>query len=280
VLADNVHADLHQLSYESIVVKSYGRYDINGFRFRSTIFEASHPLATTTNAGVVMRAVDANGHESKYYGVIKNIIEYRFAGDKNLKIVFSNCDWFDPCHGTQENNFGMVEVKHARRLRGCDPFILAHQVEQVYYMSYPCEKLSAWWVVYRVNPREWLHTPDDLGYHENQVSDGELDEVYQDDELCSFNIKTKLGTELFSLEQRKQTLRNTNKHKILNILYILYYVLYISYYVSDEYSLVLVLNRMSKRLKSVTKKLFGGKSSSKALSTKTLFQGCSTASRR
>jgi hypothetical protein len=74
----------------------------------------------------------------------------------------------------------MVEVKHARRLCGCDPFVLAHQVEQVYYMSYPCGKLSAWGVVYRVNPREWLHTPDDSGYHKNQVLDGELDVVYQD----------------------------------------------------------------------------------------------------
>jgi hypothetical protein len=88
-------------------------------------------------------------------------------------------------------------------------------------------------------------------------------------------------------EQRKQTLRNTKKRKLLNILYILYYVtyilyyvLYISYCVFDEYSLVLVLNRMSKRLKSVTKKLFGGKSSSMALSTDTIFQGCSTANRR
>jgi hypothetical protein len=59
-------------------------------------------------------------------------------------------------------------------------------------------------------------------------------------------------------------------------IYFLYYVLYISYYVFDEYSLVLVLNRMSKRLKSVTKKLFGGKSS-RVLSTDTLFQSCSTA---
>jgi hypothetical protein len=54
------------------------------------------------------------------------------------------------------------------------------------------------------------------------------------------------------------------------MLYILYCVLYISYYVFDEYSLVLVLNRMSKRLKSVTKKLFGGKSST-VLPTDTLF---------
>jgi hypothetical protein len=119
-------------------------------------------------------------------------------------------------------------------------------------MSYRCEKLSAWWVVYRVNPRDRLHTPDNLGYHENQVSDGELDEVYQDDELsCSFNINLDLAlnslvgdaNDVTLSEKRKQTLRNTRKRTILNILYILYYVtyilhyvLYISYYVFDEYS--------------------------------------------
>jgi hypothetical protein len=134
---------------------------------------------------------------------------------------------------------------------------------------------------------ERLHTPDDLGYHENQVSDGELDEVYQDDELSySFNINPDLvlnslvgdANDVTLPEQRKQTLRNTKKHNILDILYILYYVTYIlyyviciSYYVFDEYSLVPVLNRMSKRLKSVTEKLSGGKSSSGALSTDTLF---------
>jgi hypothetical protein len=41
-------------------------------------------------------------------------------------IVFFDCDWFDPNHGIQENQFGMVEVKLAHRLSGCDPFILAH----------------------------------------------------------------------------------------------------------------------------------------------------------
>jgi hypothetical protein len=101
----------------------------------------------TTNIGVGTRAVDAEGHESKYYGIIKNIIESDFVGNKNLKIVFFNCDWFDPNHGSRENQFGMVEVKHAHRLHGCDPFVFALQVEQVYYMPYPCEKLSAWWVV-------------------------------------------------------------------------------------------------------------------------------------
>jgi hypothetical protein len=244
-------------------------------------------LAATTNTRVT-RVVDAEGYESKYYRIIKNIIEYNFARNKNLKIVFFDCDWFDPNHGTRENEFGIVEVKHMHWLCSCDPFVLAHQVEQVYYMSYPCEKLSVWWVVYRVNPHERLHTPDDSGYHENQLSAGEVDEVYQDDELsCSFNIDP--DSTLNSLrgdandvtvpEQRKQTLRK-KKHRILNVLYILYYIHAISYYVLYislilcfyEYSLVLVLNRILKRFK----KLFGGKS---MVGTEdTIFQGCSTAS--
>jgi hypothetical protein len=132
-----------------------------------------------------------------------------------------------------------------------------------------------------VNPRERLHTPDDSGYHENQVSVEEVDEVYQDDELpCSFNINPDLAlnslvsnaNDVTLREQRKHTIRKTKKRKILNILYI-------SYYVFNGYSLILVLNRMSKRLKSVMKKLFGGKSST-VLPTDTLFQGCSTVGRR
>jgi hypothetical protein len=41
---------------------------------------------------------------------------------------------------------------------------------------------------------------------------------------------------------------------------------------------VLVLNRMSKKLKSLMKKLYGGKS--RAGMVDALFQGCSTATRR
>jgi hypothetical protein len=44
----------------------------------------------------------------------------------------------------------------------------------------------------------------------------------------------------------------------------------ITFFIFDEYSLVLVLNRMLKRLKSVMKKLFGGKS--RAGTADTLFR--------
>jgi hypothetical protein len=50
---------------------------------------------------------------------------------------------------------------------------------------------------------------------------------------------------------------------ILHIIFLLFsitFFIFLSYYVFDEYSLVLILNRISKKLKCVTKKLFGGKS--------------------
>jgi hypothetical protein len=88
-----------------------------------------------------------------------------------------------------------------------------------------------------VNLREWLHTPDDSSYHENQVPTGEVDEVYPEVELsCPFHIdpdstlNSLLGgaNDVIVPEQRKQSLRKKKKRKILNVLYISYYVLYIS----------------------------------------------------
>jgi hypothetical protein len=38
----------------------------------------------------------------------------------------------------------MVEIKHNAKLPGNDDFILAHQIEQMYYLSSPCQKLSTW----------------------------------------------------------------------------------------------------------------------------------------
>jgi hypothetical protein len=81
----------------------------------------------------------------------------------------------------------MVEIKHNAKLPGNDDFILAHQVEQVYYLSYPCQKLAAWQVVYKVNPQGWLHTPTDVAYHFNNKH---VDEIYQEEELpTSFVIE-------------------------------------------------------------------------------------------
>jgi hypothetical protein len=72
------------------------------------------------------------------------------------------------------------------------------------------------------------------------VPAGEVDGVYQDDELpCSFNIDPDLtlnsllgnANDVTVPEQMKQTLRKKKKHNILNTLYTSYYIHAISYYV-------------------------------------------------
>jgi hypothetical protein len=98
----------------------------------------------------VTRAIDAEGRKTNYYGIINNFFEFNFAENKELKLVFFDCDWFDNNNGTRQNQFNMVEVKHNDWLQGYNTFVLAHQVEQVYYLSYTCKKLSAWWAVHKV----------------------------------------------------------------------------------------------------------------------------------
>jgi hypothetical protein len=91
----------------------------------------------------------------------------------------------------------MVEIKHNAKLPSNDDFILSHQIEQVYYLKYPCEKLAAWWVVYKVNHHERLYTPTDAAYH---FDDEQVDEIYQEEELpTSFVVEH--GVTLDSLDR-------------------------------------------------------------------------------
>jgi hypothetical protein len=85
-------------------------------------------------------------------------------------VVFFDCDWFTP-NTTRENQYGMVKVKHNDRLQGHNTIILAHQCEQVYYLTYPSKKKSLvdWRVVYKVNPHELLYVPGEAAYVESQI---------------------------------------------------------------------------------------------------------------
>jgi hypothetical protein len=40
----------------------------------------------------VRRVIDTEGWETNYYGIMNNILEFNFAGNKELKIVFFDCD--------------------------------------------------------------------------------------------------------------------------------------------------------------------------------------------
>jgi hypothetical protein len=109
-----------------VIVRSYGQYDVNSFRFRLAPFEAARPRAATVNSGVVTRAINEQGQEINYYRIIQHILEFSFVGDNELKVVFFVCKWFDNIHGIRHNKYNMIEIKHNAKLSGNDDFILAH----------------------------------------------------------------------------------------------------------------------------------------------------------
>jgi hypothetical protein len=117
---------LRQLSLGQVKALEYSHYDINGYHFQMAKLEASHPLAATTNSRLVTSDEDATGHVTDYYDILQNIVEYTYDGAKELKVVFFQCDWFDPINGTRVHDFGMVEVKHESRYSGSN-LLLAHQ---------------------------------------------------------------------------------------------------------------------------------------------------------
>jgi hypothetical protein len=122
----NIPDDLRELEHGKVIAVEYSHYDINGYHFWMTKFEASHPLAPTSSNGVVASATDASGHVIDYYGILQKIIEYMFGGAKELKVVVFYCHWFDPIPSTRVDNFGMVDVKHNLHLSGTN-IVLAHQ---------------------------------------------------------------------------------------------------------------------------------------------------------
>jgi hypothetical protein len=74
--------------------------------------------------------------------------------------------------------FGMTQVQPENLLQGHNTYIIAYQADLVYFSTYPCKKLSAWRVVYNVNPRERLYTPSEDEYQFEHLE--QVDEVFQE----------------------------------------------------------------------------------------------------
>jgi hypothetical protein len=213
----NISYDLRQLAHGQVKALEYSRYDINAYHFQMVKLEASRPLAATCNNGVVTSGKDASGVAADYYGIIQKIIEYTFRGTKELKVVFFQCDWFDPFHDTRVDDFGMVEVKHESCYTSIN-LLLAHQAQQVYCLSYPHVSSKNWWVVYNVNPE--IHTRR----YDECMERNEEDDVYQEQfkEHENFTVSdgarlTELATRDVELIEEEQGPSNNvfKNHKVL-----------------------------------------------------------------
>lgn len=121
-------------------IMKYDVYSINGYTFRTKCREGK----VHQNSGV---SVEANEmHISKevktyikttYYGVLQEIwvLDYYFR-----KIPLFKCDWVDHNNGVKKDSLGYTLVELNRLGHKDDPFILASQARQVFYVTDQLDK--------------------------------------------------------------------------------------------------------------------------------------------
>jgi hypothetical protein len=94
----------------------------------------------------------------------------------------------------------LVEIKHTSRLSNFDPFVMAAQVSQVYYLPYACKNIDLrdWSVVYKVAPHG--HIPLINSNSDSSLGEGSAQDVefFQEDRLDGTFV-TDLGAALDSL---------------------------------------------------------------------------------
>ncbi|XP_057249394.1 uncharacterized protein LOC125495744 [Beta vulgaris subsp. vulgaris] len=120
--------------------RRYMGYFVNGYRFCT---KGRDSRIKTQNSGVTLIATTSSFASSRdqnpvdgdvtYYGVIEEIIELDFWSQ--FSVVLFKCQWFL----ANVDEFGLTFVNFKKKCSQSDPFVLASQVHQVFYVQDPQE---------------------------------------------------------------------------------------------------------------------------------------------
>jgi hypothetical protein len=116
----------------STTIHRYTSYDINGYIFYT---RAQDNKKTNQNSGVRTDAYDCDGNREMYYGFIEDIWELEYG--ENLKVSLFHCQWIRLSNGVKTDKYGMTNVNFRFLSYREQPFVLAKQVTQVFYVKDP-----------------------------------------------------------------------------------------------------------------------------------------------
>ncbi|XP_051140311.1 uncharacterized protein LOC127257857 [Andrographis paniculata] len=187
---DNIPKVYKDIAHGPLVeVTRHNKCFINGYRFHT---EKYGTKKVSYNSGV---CVDCDGLE--YYGHINEILEVEFPALPIKRCVFFNCDWYDPTPGVgtkKHEKYNMVEVNKKKRLQTYEPFILAMQATQVFYLPFSSMRRDRvdWLAVFRIKPRGWIDVGGEIAENSSKLA------IYQDVmvDTCSIEQPTE-GEQLY-----------------------------------------------------------------------------------
>uniref|UniRef100_A0A803L1P0 DUF4216 domain-containing protein n=1 Tax=Chenopodium quinoa TaxID=63459 RepID=A0A803L1P0_CHEQI len=175
VVLDNVSDHIKWLAIgPSSIARKYTGYFCNGYKFYT---RAHDEKCKTQNSGVSLTALTPSFASTKdhnpvmgyvtYYGIIKSIIEIDYWS--SFSVVLFKCDWFH----VEVDDYGLTRVNFKKLCSKDDPFVLASQVHQVFYVQDGLEE--DWHYVNRNLPRGFF-------YAEGQYEETYVTEVHGPEE--------------------------------------------------------------------------------------------------
>ncbi|XP_065859003.1 uncharacterized protein [Euphorbia lathyris] len=170
-----VNEEVLPLAYGPLYgIQTFKGYVINGFRFHIKELETKR---LKQNNGVLVKGVMSD-KMIDYYGVLNKIVELQYLAGK--RIVLFKCHWWDVDNigkGVKIDKHGFTSVNTARKLSTDEPFVLASQVEQVFYVE--DELTPNWLIVLKGHSESFVHLPIS-----NKENNGEMlvgEEAFQQD---------------------------------------------------------------------------------------------------
>ena len=161
-------------------VTSYNVCIVNGYKFHTYSYGKSK---STVNSGVCIRGSNYNYEEDDFYGILKEVVEVEYRARPIKKVVLFNFGWFDPTphpHGGTivHPKYKIVEVNTLKEYSKYDPFVLAKQASQVYFVPFPSKKKDKvnWRAVLKVRAKKF-----DPSY--TTMKEAEEDAAFQEDEV-------------------------------------------------------------------------------------------------
>ena len=120
-----------------MTIMQYQAYEINGYIFYT---RGQDEKSMNQNSGVRTDAIGHDGNKDSYFGVIEEIWELDYGP---LKIPLFRCQWVNQVRGgVMTDRYGMTLVDFKKIGYKDEPFVLAKDVAQMFYVKDMSSKLK------------------------------------------------------------------------------------------------------------------------------------------